>query len=105
MRLVVRFVIKSRETFFTSAQRSQIVWQILMRTRYADASSEDRSKVGINRLLNNGAYLAAFPLHDGSYHEDPTSGKPNDRRVSARRNNEATLLKKNDIRLHRTVYL
>lgn len=29
-----RFVVKDRETFFTSAQRSQIVWQILMRAKY-----------------------------------------------------------------------
>ncbi|XP_043246594.1 anoctamin-5-like isoform X2 [Amphibalanus amphitrite] len=77
-----QFVIKSRETFFTSAQRSQIVWQILMRTRYSDAQSKDRSKVGINRLLNNGAYLAAFPLHDGGYRDEATCGEPlNDRRL------------------------
>ncbi|XP_037087144.1 anoctamin-5-like isoform X2 [Pollicipes pollicipes] len=77
-----QFVIKSRETFFTSAQRSQIVWQILMRTKYTDSAHvNDRSKVGINRLLNNGAFVAAFPLHDGSYKEDDGSGTPNDRRL------------------------
>ena len=54
-----------------------------MRTRYSDAQSKDRSKLGINRLLNNGAYLSAFPLHDGGYKEDPSSGPPNDRRVGA----------------------
>ena len=35
---------KDRETFFSSAQRSQIVWQILMRTSYDD---DEDDKVGI----------------------------------------------------------
>lgn len=29
-----QFVVKDRETFFTSAQRSQIAFQILLRTKY-----------------------------------------------------------------------
>lgn len=29
-----RFIIKDRETFFTPSQRSQIVWEILLRVRY-----------------------------------------------------------------------
>ena len=37
-----RFIVKDRETFFSSAQRSQIVWAILMRTPYDD---EDVDKV------------------------------------------------------------
>ena len=41
---VSRFIVKDRDSFFTSAQRSLIVWQVLMRTRYGD-SKEDQSKV------------------------------------------------------------
>ena len=38
------FIVKDRETFFSSAQRSQIVWQILMRSSYDD---DEDDKVGI----------------------------------------------------------
>jgi len=39
-------------------------------------------KVGIRRLLNNHTYLAAYPLHEGSYDKDPPAGVEKlDRRV------------------------
>lgn len=38
-------------------------------------------QVGIRRLLNNGTYLAAFPLHEGSYSTDTQNGINLDRRV------------------------
>lgn len=41
------------------------VYYILSRCPY---SKEDKDKKGIKRLLNNGTYTAAFPLHDVSYH-------------------------------------
>jgi hypothetical protein len=41
-----------------------IVWEVLMRTPYDDDIKE---KVGIMRLLNNGVFEAAYPLHDGRY--------------------------------------
>jgi len=46
-----RFVVKDRETFFTSAQRSQIVWQILMRAKYDD--SDKVSFLKIKKKYNN----------------------------------------------------
>ena len=67
-----RFVIKNRDTFFTSAQRSLIVWQILIRTKYGDDESD---KVGIKRLLSKGVYKAAYPLHDGIIGEQNPSGE------------------------------
>ncbi|XP_063218601.1 anoctamin-4 [Bacillus rossius redtenbacheri] len=70
-----QFVIKERESTFTSAQRSQIVWQIMMRAKY-----DDGEKVGIRRLLNNQTYLAAYPLHEGRYDKD-TEGFILDRRL------------------------
>lgn len=72
---VSRYIIKDRDEFFTAAQRSMIVWQILRRTRYDDAHPD---KIGIVRLLSSGAYKAAYPLHDGKFTEGDS-----DRRVRA----------------------
>ena len=56
-----------------------MVWQILMRTRYDE---DDPDKVGIVRLLSNGAYKAAYPLHDGQpSQEDYRNGTLSSRRV------------------------
>ncbi|ODN04168.1 Anoctamin-5 [Orchesella cincta] len=77
------FIIKDRETFFTPAQRSQIVWKILTRTGF-DEKARDKPGVhqtGIRRLLNDKTFSAAFPLHDGPYDEDDFNGEPNDRRL------------------------
>ncbi len=100
---LLRYILKDRQTFFTGAQRSMIVWQILMRTRY---DPEDKDRVGIRRLLSHGSYKwakqrriifclgfivntqtnhlyrAAYPLHDGSYDVTPEHGLLSDRRVS-----------------------
>ncbi|CAB0010579.1 unnamed protein product [Nesidiocoris tenuis] len=71
-----QFIIKDRETFFTSAQRSQVAWTILMRTKF-----DEDQKVGIRRLINNGTYLSAFPLHEGEYSRDAANGLRFDRRL------------------------
>lgn len=42
--ILCRFIIKDRETFFTAAQRSQVVWQIMMRAKYDD-SEKVRCKI------------------------------------------------------------
>lgn len=52
---------RSRLAAYTSAQRTFIVWKILARIKYTDG------KKGIQRLLNNNTYTAAYPLHDGPY--------------------------------------
>lgn len=51
--------------FFTSAIRSRIVLFILERKRYL-LGDEDDYAFGIDRLINEGVYLAAYPLHDVS---------------------------------------
>ena len=80
VRSICRFIIKDRETFFSSAQRSQMVWQILMRTSYDD---DDSDKVGIIRLLSNGVFKDAYPLHDGrAMKDDHQKGHHCSRRVS-----------------------
>ncbi|KRX99274.1 Anoctamin-4 [Trichinella pseudospiralis] len=61
--LVDKFNIKNRATFFTTAQRSRMVWDILVRTGYG---SVNRYKRGIDHLIRQGVYLDAFPLHEGS---------------------------------------
>lgn len=40
------------------------VYYILSRCSYLKDECPDKDKKGIKRLLNNGTYTAAFPLHD-----------------------------------------
>lgn len=74
-----QFIVKDRCTSYTSAQRSLIVMQILMRARFDE--TEKVNNVGIRRLLNDGTYLACFPLHEGRYDKDHSSGALFDRRL------------------------
>lgn len=48
-----------------------------MRAKYDD----DSERVGIRRLLNDYTFLAAFPLHEGSYDKDAPNGFLFDRRL------------------------
>lgn len=43
------------------------VFYILSRCSYYRDECADKDKKGIKRLLNNGTYTAAFPLHDVSF--------------------------------------
>lgn len=52
--------------------------QILLRARYDDNSD----KLGIRRLINDGTYLACFPLHEGRHDRPHSSATVFDRRVS-----------------------
>ncbi|KAF7228888.1 anoctamin-4 isoform X1 [Nothobranchius furzeri] len=58
------FIIHNKETFFNNATRSRIIHHILQRVKY----EEGKNKMGLNRLLSNNSYEAAFPLHEGWYH-------------------------------------
>ncbi|XP_077067555.1 anoctamin-5 isoform X4 [Siphateles boraxobius] len=58
------FLIEDKETFFPPSTRNRIVYYILSRIQY---SKDDKDKKGIKRLLNNGTYTSAFPLHDCRY--------------------------------------
>lgn len=51
--------------FFTSATRSRIVQFMLDRTRFTE-TKEDDFAFGIERLISEHAYVAAYPLHDAS---------------------------------------
>ncbi|XP_019876334.2 anoctamin-4-like isoform X1 [Aethina tumida] len=71
-----QFVVKDRVTSYSSAQRSLIVMQILLRVKF-----DDTDKVGIRRLLNDGTYIACFPLHEGKWEKETSDGKILDRRL------------------------
>ncbi|GFQ72700.1 anoctamin-5, partial [Trichonephila clavata] len=46
---------------YTDAQRSRIVWEILIRTPH---HGDGRASTGVLYLVSNGTYTAAYPLHD-----------------------------------------
>ena len=52
--------------FFSPAARSRIVEFILQRKRFLPDGADDDFAFGINRLINDGVYLAGYPLHDGT---------------------------------------
>ncbi|CAK1593025.1 unnamed protein product [Parnassius mnemosyne] len=72
-----QFLVKDRHTQFSPAQRSLLVMQILLRAKY----DSTETKMGIRRLLNDGTYLACFPLHEGRYDVDNPDGTTTDRRL------------------------
>ncbi|XP_077452184.1 anoctamin-3 [Stigmatopora argus] len=74
------FTINNRATFFSNSTRSRIVHHVLQRTKYEDG----KLKMGINRLLGNNTYEAAFPPHEGGYksrHPIKTHGAQNHRHL------------------------
>ncbi|KAK3580687.1 hypothetical protein CHS0354_017969 [Potamilus streckersoni] len=76
-----QFMIKDRNSFFSNAQRSRIVYEILSRATFEE-DKEQKKKFGIKKMISNESYDAAYPLHDGKYlseHSLLTRGKMNDR--------------------------
>uniref|UniRef100_A0AAY4EE20 Anoctamin n=1 Tax=Denticeps clupeoides TaxID=299321 RepID=A0AAY4EE20_9TELE len=61
------FLMDNRETFFPPSTRNRIVYYIMSRCSYYKEDHLCKDKKGIKRLLNNGTYTAAFPLHDCRY--------------------------------------
>ncbi|XP_063320120.1 anoctamin-7 isoform X1 [Pelmatolapia mariae] len=55
---------EDHDTYFTNTQRHRVVYEILARTAYG---KRKKAEVGVDRLLNEGAYTAAFPLHEGPF--------------------------------------
>uniref|UniRef100_A0AAQ4RYA7 Anoctamin n=1 Tax=Gasterosteus aculeatus aculeatus TaxID=481459 RepID=A0AAQ4RYA7_GASAC len=73
------FLIDDKETFFSPSTRNRIVYYILSRCSYYRDECGDRDKKGIKRLLNNGTYTAAFPLHDVSLRYSLDANRESDR--------------------------
>ncbi|XP_070761810.1 anoctamin-7 [Enoplosus armatus] len=62
----------NRETFFKTSQRHQVLYEILARTPYG---SLKKGRVGIDRLLSEQVFTAAYPLHEGGF-QPPTPPVP-----------------------------
>eukprot|EP00111_Clytia_hemisphaerica_P002798 TCONS_00007881-protein len=58
-----RFPAKKQD-FFSNSQRSRVVHRILEKCRYDERK---RYQLGTARLIANGSYKAAYPLHAGPY--------------------------------------
>ncbi|XP_064628203.1 anoctamin-4-like isoform X2 [Lineus longissimus] len=74
------FIIEDKDTFFSNAERSRLVHEVLNRTRFG----ESRIDIGLRKLINHGVFTAVFPLHEGSYrseHSIKTHGADNDRHL------------------------
>nr|CAB3221926.1 anoctamin-7 [Phallusia mammillata] len=56
--------IDNPDTYFSDTDRSRIVWEILQTTVFG---KKKRAELGIERLLHEEIFDAAFPLHDGPY--------------------------------------
>ncbi|XP_061861304.1 anoctamin-7 [Colius striatus] len=50
------------DTFFSATQRHQILYEILSTTQYGPSRERE---VGLDRLLSQNVFSAAFPLHEG----------------------------------------
>ncbi|UYV68797.1 ANO4 [Cordylochernes scorpioides] len=96
-----RFVGQDYEHYFTYAQRSRIVWEILIRTPYEP--NESHATTGVIHLINNGTYKAGFPLHDGPYGKGSYKADgdtKNERRAVFRRENRVILCLAGLLHLH-----
>ncbi|XP_006875294.1 PREDICTED: anoctamin-7 [Chrysochloris asiatica] len=63
----------NQNTFFTNTKRHQILFEILAKTPYGH---EKKSLFGIDQLLAEGVFQAAFPLHDGPFVLPPEGPQP-----------------------------
>ncbi|XP_055345444.1 anoctamin-5-like [Paramacrobiotus metropolitanus] len=73
-----QFNISDEDSFFSAGQRSRIVWECLSRIRYDEGNP---TKFGIQRLLANNTFIAAFPLHDGPWERTPKQKPTNMRAI------------------------
>ncbi|XP_066088737.1 anoctamin-7 isoform X2 [Saccopteryx bilineata] len=53
-----------QDTFFTCTNRHQILFEILAKTPYGH---DKKSLFGVDQLLSQGVFKAAFPLHEGPF--------------------------------------
>jgi anoctamin-7 len=54
---------ENRETYFTSVQRGRVLYEILSTAVFG---KKKKGEVGIDRLIEEGVFSSAFPLHDVS---------------------------------------
>ncbi|KAM6970142.1 anoctamin-7 [Aplochiton taeniatus] len=53
---------ENQDTFFKTTQRHQVLYEILARTPYGTVK---KGEVGIDRLISENVFTAAYPLHEG----------------------------------------
>ncbi|KAK6102968.1 Calcium-activated chloride channel family protein [Brugia pahangi] len=66
------------DTFFDDSERSRLVYDLLIRTRY-DTHEAEKYRVGIQRLIKNNTYTSAFPLHEDCGWNEYSVDKSTDR--------------------------
>ncbi|XP_061591032.1 anoctamin-7 [Cololabis saira] len=66
---------ENQENYFSNTQRHRVLYEILARTVYG---KRKRAEVGVDRLVNEGAYTAAFPLHEGPFQLPDHEIRPDD---------------------------
>ncbi|NXT95882.1 ANO7 protein, partial [Anhinga rufa] len=59
-----------QDTFFSTTQRHQILYEILATTQYGHSRERE---VGVDQLLRENVFTAAFPLHEARHHCPPWS--------------------------------
>ena len=69
------FLIEDRETFFSDIDRSRMTHRLLLSTKY----SSEMDDFGISRLLYNGVYTVAYPLHENLRTENEDDRSVNER--------------------------
>ncbi|XP_067007730.2 anoctamin-7 isoform X2 [Anabrus simplex] len=62
---------ENRDTYFTNVQRSRILHEILSTAVFG---KKKKGEVGIERLVEEGVFCSAFPLHDGPYEVKKKNG-------------------------------
>ncbi|KAM3854206.1 anoctamin-5 isoform 2-T2 [Vipera latastei] len=77
------YLIDDENTFFSPSVRNRIVFYILTRCPYG--TEEGKRKFGIKRLLNNGTYSSAYPLHDCQYWKKSNDPKCENERYTLHR--------------------
>ncbi|KAK9409939.1 anoctamin-5 [Crotalus adamanteus] len=77
------YLIDDENMFFSPSVRNRIVFYILTRCPYG--TEEGKKKFGIKRLLNNGTYSSAYPLHDCQYWKKSNDPKCENERYTLHR--------------------
>ncbi|KAM9316467.1 anoctamin-7 [Gastrophryne carolinensis] len=67
-----------KETFFTTTQRHQIMYQILACAQYGNTCE---GEVGVESLLREDVFTDAYPLHDGEYTYTPGKDPEHKRQI------------------------
>ncbi|KAL5252147.1 hypothetical protein ACHWQZ_G015068 [Mnemiopsis leidyi] len=74
-----KFIGSDRKDFFTTSERSTVVYRLLQQAPYHKEGN--REFFGVDELVANGSYKAAYPLHDGPYETDPHDMPSNHRQL------------------------